>query len=61
MQKYKGTVSDSDPELVETSCALVLAIDNKLEAQAHGRSAPSRDDVKDAFISAETALRRILL
>jgi hypothetical protein len=61
MQKRKGSVSDSDLAIVEKSCDLVEAVDNKLMAQSHARAAPSPSDVKDALHTAETALRRILL
>jgi hypothetical protein len=61
MRKRQGSVSNSDLAIVETSCDLVEAIDNKLKAQSHARSAPTRDDVSDALNAAEIALRRILL
>jgi len=60
MQKYKGAASDSDMVIVEKSCDLVAAIDDKLKAHAHSRGAPSLDDVKDALTTAESGLRRLL-
>jgi hypothetical protein len=60
MQKQKGSVSDSDMAIVEASCDLVEAIDNKLKAHAHSRSAPTLNDVKDALTAAEGGLRRVL-
>jgi hypothetical protein len=60
MQKYKGSVSNSDMAIVEKSCDLVAAIDDRLKAHAHGRSAPSLNDVKDALTAAESGLRRLL-
>ena len=60
MRKYKGSVSESDLRIVEKSCDVVEATDAKLMAHSHARTAPSRDDVKDALNTAEAALRRIL-
>jgi hypothetical protein len=53
--------SDADLDVAESACDLVEAIDRKLTAQAHGRSAPVPADVKDALDAAEIALRRILV
>ena len=61
MQKFKGAVSDSDITVAEKACDLVIAVDNKLTAQAHARTAPALQDVKDVLNTAEVALRRILL
>lgn len=61
MAKNVRAVSDSDMAIVEASCDLIEAIDNKLKAHAHGRAAPTVEDVRDALATAEIALRRILL
>ena len=61
MEQFKGGASDSDVAIVESACDVVLAINTKLMAQAHGRSAPPYQDVKDELETAEMALRRILI
>jgi hypothetical protein len=40
---------------------LVTAIDNKLTAASHARSAPIDQEVRDALMAAEIALRNILV
>jgi hypothetical protein len=61
MKKDKGTVSRSDFAIAEKACELVIALDAKLTAQAHSRTAPSINDVNDVLEAAEMALKRILL
>jgi hypothetical protein len=61
MLKYKGNVSESDVAVAEKAGDLVGAIDNKLMAASHGRSAPLEQQVQDALIAAEIALRNILV
>lgn len=61
MQTHKSSVSDSDLIVVERACELVLAVDDKLKAQAHSRTAPAVAEVRDALVAAEIALRRILI
>ena len=61
MEQFKVGASDSDVAIVESACDVVLAINTKLMAQAHGRSAPPYQDVKDELETAEMALRRILI
>jgi hypothetical protein len=61
MEKHRGCVSDSSVEVAEKAADLVAAIDNKLMAAAHARSAPVRQEVGDALAAAEIALRNVLL
>lgn len=61
MKRHRGAGSDSDLAIAEEACDLVLAIDEKLKAFAHSRSAPHPDDVRDSLEAAEIALRRILV
>jgi hypothetical protein len=57
----RGTVSDSDLKVAEQACALALATDEKLKALAHSRAPISVDDVRDALMAAEIALRKVLV
>jgi Predicted pPIWI-associating nuclease len=57
----RGTVSDSDLKVAEQACDLALATDEKLKALAHSRASISVDDVKDALMAAEIALRKVLV
>ena len=57
----RGTVSDSDLKLAEQACELALATDEKLKALAHSRTPISADDIRDALVAAEIALRKVLL
>lgn len=57
MRKYKGAVSQSDIGVAAKTIDLILEIDDKLMAVAHGRSAPSASDVEDCLRMAEIALR----
>lgn len=61
MAKYKGSSSESDLIVAEKACDLVLALDDKLKAQAHSRIAPAVAEVRDALEASEIALKRILL
>ena len=59
MKRRRGAASDSDLVIAEKACDLVLAIDEKLKAFAHGRSDPNPGDVRDSLEAAEIALRRV--
>jgi hypothetical protein len=61
MVKHRGSVSDSDVEVAEMAADLVGAIDNKLTAASHARSAPIKQEVGDALTTAEIALRNVLV
>jgi hypothetical protein len=61
MVKRHGRASDSNVEVAEKAADLVAAIDNKLTAASHARSAPVRQEVGDALAAAEIALRNVLL
>jgi len=61
MKKYRGEVSDSDLKIAEESGDLVLAIDDKLMALAHNRSAPLHADVRESLEIAEKMLWRLLV
>jgi hypothetical protein len=61
MEKRKGSISKSDLAVAVKACDLVLVLDNKLMAQAHSRTVPAINDVKDALEASEMALKRILL
>ena len=57
----RRTLSDSDLEVADRACDLVVATDDRLKAIAHGRDSVDRGDIKDALVAAEIALRRILI
>jgi len=61
LMRRQGTESESDLKVVEESGDLLLAIDDKLKAQAHARTAPMHSDVRDALAIAEAMLWRILV
>lgn len=61
MVNHRGSVSDSDIEVAERAADLVGAIDNKLKAASHARSAPIEQEIRDALTSAEIALRNVLV
>lgn len=61
MRKSRGRISESDVEVAETAGNLVAAIDNKLTAASHARTAPIDQEVTDALMAAEIALRNILV
>jgi hypothetical protein len=61
MESRRQTVSDSDLEVADRACDLVMATDDKLKAIAHGRGPVDNMDVRDALVAAEIALRRILV
>ena len=61
MSIHRGAVSDSELKVADQACELVLATDERLIAVAHSRSVVSPQDVRDALIAAEIALRRVLL
>lgn len=60
MRRVCGEVSDSDLAVAERAMDLVLAVDARLQAAAHARSEPSREDATDALQAAELALRHVL-
>lgn len=61
MERRRSTVSDSELEVAERACALVIATDDRLKAIAHSRDSVATADVQDALVAAEIALRRVLL
>ena len=61
MIRNRGAVSDSDLKVVEQTCELALATDEKLKALAHSRAPVAVDDVRDALVAAEMALRKVLV
>lgn len=61
MAKHRGRISESDVEVAEKAGDLVGAIDSKLTASSHARSAPLEREVEDALIAAEIALRNVLV
>ena len=61
LMETRGTPSDSDLEVAVRACDLVIATDDRLKAIAHGRETVDRENVRDALVVAEIALRRILV
>ena len=61
MQTFRKGESESNLQVSEKACDLVLAIDDRLKALAHGRTQPLKVDVEDAMFGAEIALRRVLV
>lgn len=61
MRKRRGDISDSDSKIVEEAGDFVLAIDDKLKATAHDRSAPVHAEVRESLEIAEKMLRRLLV
>jgi len=61
MAKRRGRISNSDVEVADKAGELVAAIDSKLTASSHARSAPFAREVEDALIAAEIALRNVLI
>jgi hypothetical protein len=61
MRRYRGDVSDSDLKVAEEAVDFVLAIDDKLKAAAHSRSAPVDVEVRESLEIAEKMLRRLLV
>lgn len=61
MEAHRTTLSEADLNVATKADELVLAVDKKLQALAHGRKSPPVRDVTDAIMAAEIALRRILL
>ena len=59
MAKQRGRISESAVEVAERAGDLVGAIDSKLTASSHARSAPLDREVEDALIAAEIALRNV--
>ena len=57
----RSAVSDSDLKVAEQACDLALATDEKLKALAHSRAPVSVDEVRDALVAAEMALRKVLV
>ena len=60
MTKHRGQASETDIEIAEKAADLVMAIDKRLMAASHARSSPPEQEVRDALISAEVALRNVL-
>ena len=60
MKLYRGSESDSELRVAEAACDLVIAADDRLQALAHSRGAPSAQEVQDSLQAAEIALRRVL-
>ena len=61
MRKHRGKVSDSDLKIVEEAATLVLAVDAKLTAMSHSRSAPLAAEVRHPLELAEMMLRLVLV
>ncbi len=61
MISNRGGASDSDLKIAEQACDLALATDEKLKALAHSRELIVVDDVRDALVAAEMALRKVLM
>jgi DNA-binding PadR family transcriptional regulator len=61
MLASRGEASESDLKVAEQACELVLVTDDRLKALAHSRGMIATQDVRDALVAAEIALRRILL
>lgn len=61
MKLYRGSESDSELQVAEVACDLVIAADDRLQALAHSRLAPSAQEVRDSLQAAEIALRRVLV
>jgi hypothetical protein len=61
MEAHRTNLSEADLNVATKADELVLAVDKKLQAIAHGRKSPSIHDVTDAIMAAEITLRRILL
>lgn len=61
MEAHRIKQSEADLNVATKADELVLAVDKKLQALAHGRGSPSIRDVTDAIMVAEIALRRVLL
>ena len=61
MIKHRGSVSNSDIVVAERAADLVGAIDDKLMAASHARTAPMEQEIRDALTAAEIALRNVLV
>lgn len=61
VERGRSRYSQGDLHIAEKVCDLVQAIDAKLQALSHSRTTPQRSDVEDALLSAEIALRRLLI
>jgi hypothetical protein len=61
MEANRANLSEADLDVATKADELVLAVDKKLQALAHGRKSLSVRDVTDAITAAEIALNRILL
>jgi Predicted pPIWI-associating nuclease len=61
METKRVNLSETDLNVAMKADELVLAVDKKLQALAHGRKSPSVRDLTDAITAAEIALSRILL
>ena len=57
----RGAASDSELKVAEQACDLALATDERLQALAHSREPIVADDVRDALVAAEMALRKVLV
>lgn len=61
MATYGRRESESSLAVVETTCDWVLAIHDKLTATSHSRGTPSKQEVIDALVAEEVALRTLLI
>lgn len=61
MLDNRGVASDSDLKIAEQACDLALATDEKLKGMAHSREPIAADDVRDALVATEMALRKVLI
>jgi len=61
MRTNRGTRSEGYLAVSEAAADLVLAVSNKLVAQAHSRTENDYEQVKSALTAAETALMALLI
>lgn len=61
MRTSRGTRSEGDLAIAEAAADFVLAVSNKLVAQAHSRTENDYEQVKSALNAAETALRALFV
>jgi hypothetical protein len=61
MAKRRESSSDSDLEVAEKAIDFVIALTDRLSAAAHDRGIPSEEDIRDLLLTADVALRCILL
>lgn len=58
--KEDKTYSKSDLKILEKSCELIIALDDKLKGWSHSRENPPIQEVKDTIILVEITLRKLL-